>query len=874
MLPLRGLTKFVIVISILVAGHSWITIGLTEDLDGGGDQYFRDASAVSPGTYYVWDMISDAVNTGAYYLAHERVTIPNVVPSISSLNPTSGPKNRWVDINGSNFGSSRGTNGRVDFGGVYITTSVISWTDTKIVVAVPSSLTTGNKTVTVRNDGGQTSNGVTFSVGDDPLAIITNSPELLCPSAATVGQPFDVTATLRNGHSGAAQHGGLSFSFPGFTLQDVDMATGGPYETVQAKVETILADGTTVSYFDQGDSIDRGGTPGSAQHLLVDSDYTNWTYGAERDLALRITPGQSMAGQTMRIRLRGALAWGGQYGWDLKSRDPNSGGTGIESDQQYYQAYYCDVSVLSPGDTYEPDNTFTQAKTITSGSQQTRSINPAGDDDWIKLTLSQTSNVTVETSGPSGDTEMWLYASNGTTEIDHDDDDGTGSFSLISQNGLASGTYYILVRAYGDNSTIGTYYLSLTTSVPPVPSISSLNPTSGPKNRWVDINGSNFGSSRGTNGRVDFGGVYITTSVISWTDTKIVVAVPSSLTTGNKTVTVRNDGGQTSNGVTFSVGDDPLAIITNSPELLCPSAATVGQPFDVTATLRNGHSGAAQHGGLSFSFPGFTLQDVDMATGGPYETVQAKVETILADGTTVSYFDQGDSIDRGGTPGSAQHLLVDSDYTNWTYGAERDLTLRITPGQSMAGQTMRIRLRGALAWGGQYGWDLKSRDPNLGGTGIESDQQYYQAYYCDVSILAFQVSVTVRNVTGAPQQDAVVKRYADSGTYIDQQTTGLSGVATFSNVPNGTYKLKAYYTPTGQTPAATELWGSVQAIVNGEDVAKEILRAWPTIAVNDPAPIVVPSSIAAGQSASIQIKVYAARGGSYPTAGQDDFGSE
>ncbi len=39
------------------------------------------------------------------------------------------------------------------------------------------------------------------------------------------------------------------------------------------------------------------------------------------------------------------------------------------------------------GDEYEPDNDSTQANAIISGEQQTHSIMPAGDEDWVQFTL-------------------------------------------------------------------------------------------------------------------------------------------------------------------------------------------------------------------------------------------------------------------------------------------------------------------------------------------------------------------------------------------------------------------------------------------------------------------------------------------------------
>ena len=98
------------------------------------------------------------------------------------------------------------------------------------------------------------------------------------------------------------------------------------------------------------------------------------------------------------------------------------------------------AAVEAQGDQYEPDNNSGQATTIYSGISQTHSIIPATDEDWVSFILTDTSDLTIETSGTSGDTRMWLYNSN-LTQIEYDDDDGTGSFSKITQTGLGAGTY-------------------------------------------------------------------------------------------------------------------------------------------------------------------------------------------------------------------------------------------------------------------------------------------------------------------------------------------------------------------------------------------------------------------------------------------------
>jgi len=117
------------------------------------------------------------------------------------------------------------------------------------------------------------------------------------------------------------------------------------------------------------------------------------------------------------------------------------------------------------GDQYEPDNSMMQAKEIRSGESQRRSISPAGDVDWVKFTLTERSEVVIETSGPSGDTVIYLYDSNGNL-IAEDDDSGDACWSRIKKT-LDPGTYYIRVVEYGENDEIPEYHLKL--SVTPKP---------------------------------------------------------------------------------------------------------------------------------------------------------------------------------------------------------------------------------------------------------------------------------------------------------------------------------------------------------------------------------------------------------------------
>jgi len=123
-------------------------------------------------------------------------------------------------------------------------------------------------------------------------------------------------------------------------------------------------------------------------------------------------------------------------------------------------SFTCPEDCSSTPDAYEPDNTSSEAKIIIPGVQQTRSIVPADDIDWIQFTLSDTSDVVIETSGPFGDTRMWLYDS--VLNQIADNDDANGLWSGIAQYALAAGTYYIQIEEYGNNNEISVYYLDLT----------------------------------------------------------------------------------------------------------------------------------------------------------------------------------------------------------------------------------------------------------------------------------------------------------------------------------------------------------------------------------------------------------------------------
>ena len=106
-------------------------------------------------------------------------------------------------------------------------------------------------------------------------------------------------------------------------------------------------------------------------------------------------------------------------------------------------------------DTYEPDDSPSQAKPITvNGSAQTHNFYVAGDNDWVKFWVTNGRSYVIETFNLGGfcDTYLYLYGANGTTLMAYNDDNGGGQASRISWTAHADGYYYIRVRHYSSSA--------------------------------------------------------------------------------------------------------------------------------------------------------------------------------------------------------------------------------------------------------------------------------------------------------------------------------------------------------------------------------------------------------------------------------------
>jgi cysteine-rich repeat protein len=95
---------------------------------------------------------------------------------------------------------------------------------------------------------------------------------------------------------------------------------------------------------------------------------------------------------------------------------------------------------------------------------------PAGDQDYYAIQVPPGGSIHVQTYDANGpvtcatiDTEVFIYDTNGTTQLGYDDDAGPNLCSDELLTGLGGGVYYVRVREYGDNAT-GNYTVVITVS--------------------------------------------------------------------------------------------------------------------------------------------------------------------------------------------------------------------------------------------------------------------------------------------------------------------------------------------------------------------------------------------------------------------------
>ena len=208
---------------------------------------------------------------------------------------------------------------------------------------------------------------------------------------------------------------------------------------------------------------------------------------------------------------------------------------------------------------------------------------------------------------------------------------------------------------------------------------------------------------------------------------------------------------------------------------ISPLTVRVGEPVNLSFRTSD-LNGVADHGGVTVSFPdltdnGTTSSDYD------YVSDKASVSTVIytTGKSNVTYHRPGASVQTvGGTPGTAEYLLVESDDSYWPNGADRTLTLEVTPWEP---GTFQVQYRYWLCLAGN---DECRRDPESG----DVDQQGWHVGVSEITVNAVpdrDELVEFHEATGGPNwhndtdwlSHAPLDDWHGVDTVMDDRVTGL-----------------------------------------------------------------------------------------------------
>jgi hypothetical protein len=124
------------------------------------------------------------------------------------------------------------------------------------------------------------------------------------------------------------------------------------------------------------------------------------------------------------------------------------------------KAFLDGAQIVGP-DPAEPDNTRQQAKALVIGAPpEVRNLHVPGDMDWVSLAVTRGDEVAIFTDAGRCDTLLRLYAPDGVTLLDSDDDGGRGLSSWIDFIAEETGTYYARVSHIESGGSCRSYYLA------------------------------------------------------------------------------------------------------------------------------------------------------------------------------------------------------------------------------------------------------------------------------------------------------------------------------------------------------------------------------------------------------------------------------
>lgn len=459
--------------------------------------------SVEPGTYNliacadVSDQVSEKREGNNCRAASQPVTILDVVapdaPQLDDAPPTAND-NEPVITGNAEPGSTVALYVEADCGGgIGDTTTADSSGEFSFTPSVPDDSTTDFSVIATDGSGNSSdcSNSVTYvedsTTPGAPTGLVTqpnspandNAPRVLGNAAdgstVTLYESNDCSGFA----AGAGQASGGTFDIE--TNVTDDSSTNFSATAADA-AGNVSGCSSPVTYVEDSSPPAAPTNLSTSPASPADNESPHVQGGAEQGSTVTVYKSADCTGPTAGT----GQASGGTFDIEVSVPDDSTTDFSATATDQAGNTGACSASI-----TYVEENVLGEvepngsAETATphpgDGSQISGSIQPVGDQDYFAVVVRQGgSSIVAETFGPDGvtcfgiDTVLRLFAPNGSTELDQDDEGGVSSCSKIDGAGpdvaasnLAPGTYYVRVEDFNNNTTIASYRLRIQVQGPP-----------------------------------------------------------------------------------------------------------------------------------------------------------------------------------------------------------------------------------------------------------------------------------------------------------------------------------------------------------------------------------------------------------------------
>lgn len=444
---------------------------------------------------------------GNYWVDVVFINADSTTPLITHISPPWGPVGTPVTVLGSNFGAG----GTLTFNGT-AAKSISHWTANEIAAIVPDGATTGPVLVTV---SGTRSNDLSFTVKACPCTIWNGNA---VPAVADTGPDSSVEL-------GVKFRSDLPGVITGVRFYKGESNTGTHIGNLWSSNGTLLGtatfSGETATGWQQANFTTPVAIAANVTYIV--SYFAPLGHFSMNDNYFATSATDS---PPLHALANGADGGNGLFAY----------GSGSTFPSQSFQArnYWMDVVFNTAGPTLVSLVVMPVNPSIITGTtQQFTAVGTYSDGSTQDLTATVTWVSTAPSVAPINSKGMVTAASAGSTSI---------QAILSTVNGS---TGLVVIQP---------------------PTITAISPNSGPIGQLVTITGRGFGPDRGPS-QVLFNGAPAP-DIATWSDSRIVVSVPSTATTGIVGVVVNN---RTSNGFPFTV---------TAGEPVCPASVRINAPTE------------------------------------------------------------------------------------------------------------------------------------------------------------------------------------------------------------------------------------------------------------------------------------------------------